>query len=64
MAGALSLVGPMCDDYWWFYRPRLLDMADHAEGYPLDSEQALLVVCSTQVCPVPNLTAVVPRDTP
>lgn len=26
----------------------MLDMAEHPEGYPLDSDQALLVVCSTQ----------------
>ena len=38
------------------YRPRLLDMADHSEGYPLDSEQALLVVCSTQATPIPYRT--------
>ena len=30
------------------HRPRLLDMAENPEGYPLDAEQALLVVCSTQ----------------
>lgn len=24
-------------------------MAEHPEGFPVDSEQALLVVCSTQV---------------
>ena len=36
-------------------RPRLLDMADLPEGLPgLAAEQALLVVCSTQVWPPPN----------
>ena len=30
-------------------RPRLLDMADHPGGLDLAREQALLVVCSTQV---------------
>ncbi|KAK9905499.1 hypothetical protein WJX75_000993 [Coccomyxa subellipsoidea] len=33
--------------------PRLLDMAEHPEGYPLEAEQALLVVCSTQGDGVP-----------
>ena len=31
------------------HRPRLIDMAEHPEGFALESEQALLVVCSTQV---------------
>jgi hypothetical protein len=30
-------------------RPQLMDMADNPEGLPLEKEQALLVVCSTQV---------------
>ena len=32
-------------------RPRLVDMAEHPEGFPVDREQALLVICSTQVPP-------------
>ncbi|BDA47196.1 Sulfite reductase [NADPH] flavoprotein alpha-component [Coccomyxa sp. Obi] len=48
---AEKLVGRLKEsgEFW----PRLLDMADHPEGYPLDSEQALLVVCSTQGDGVP-----------
>lgn len=38
-------------------RPQLLDMADNPEGYPLQSEQALLVVCSTQVWHAPDSPA-------
>ena len=30
-------------------RPRVVDMADHPQGLDLSREQALLVVCSTQV---------------
>ena len=30
-------------------RPQLMDMAEHPEGFAIESEQALLVVCSTQV---------------
>ena len=30
-------------------RPQLVDMAEHPEGFAIESEQALLVVCSTQV---------------
>ena len=38
-------------------RPRLIDMAEHPEGFPVDQEQALLVICSTQVPPTPPLHA-------
>lgn len=34
---------------WPCIRPRLVDMADVAEGLPLSKEQALLCICSTQV---------------
>ena len=30
-------------------RPVVVNMADHPEGYDLSKEQAVLVVCSTQV---------------
>ncbi|EIE23365.1 hypothetical protein COCSUDRAFT_36399 [Coccomyxa subellipsoidea C-169] len=46
LVGKLKEGGCLC-------RPRLLDMAEHPEGYPLDAEQALLVVCSTQGDGVP-----------
>lgn len=32
-------------------RIKLLDMADHPEGADLSKEQAVVIVCSTQVCP-------------
>ena len=35
----------------WPYRPRLIDMAEHPEGFLVEREQALLVICSTQVPP-------------
>ena len=31
------------------HRVKLLDMADHPEGVDLSNEQAVVVVCSTQV---------------
>ena len=34
-------------------RPQLMDMADHPDGLDLSLEQALLVVCSTQVASHP-----------
>ena len=38
-------------------RPQLLDMAEHPEGLPLGSHQALLVVASTQGDGVPPTEA-------
>lgn len=29
--------------------PCIVDMAEHPEGFPLEKEQAVIMVCSTQV---------------
>ena len=34
-----------------------MDMAEHPEGFSIDQEQALLVICSTQVLPSSSIYA-------